>query len=231
MATQIVTGFILSPLDLVRTRLIVQSSGPRHKSYSGPFDALRQILEHEGGLRGIYLHPQLLWPTLIDCTLRNVVPFALSSFMSSYLAISPETHPFTLTCVELLANFTGLLITTPFETIRRRLQVQVRGTAKPLKACVELRPVPYVGMVDAFYRIVTEERSDLPLKPKRRRRKSVDGKTKAEEDDVEQPESWLRHTGIGQLYRGLGLRLGASLTVFVLALTTKDEADAGWAEL
>ncbi|CDO70226.1 hypothetical protein BN946_scf184942.g26 [Trametes cinnabarina] len=70
VASQVLTGFLLSPLDLVRTRLIVQSSVPRHRTYSGPLDALRQILAHEGGLRGAYLHPHLLIPTLLDSTLH-----------------------------------------------------------------------------------------------------------------------------------------------------------------
>ena len=53
-----------------------------------------------------------------------------------------------------------------------------------------------------------------------------------EESEGEEHESWLRHTGIGQLYRGLGMRVGASVIVFVLAmLSGGDEQDAGWAEL
>ena len=109
--------------------------------------------------------------------------------------------------------------------------MQPRGTARPLKACVELRPAPYNGMVDAFWHIITEERSDIPIKTKRHRRKSQGMKAKAEEV-VEKKESWLRNTGIGQLYRGLGLRMGASAIVFVLAnMTGKDQPDAGWAEL
>lgn len=231
VASQVLTGFILSPLDLVRTRLMVQSSVPRYRSYSGPIDALKKILEHEGGLRGVYFHPHLFLPTIIDCTLRSVVPFALPGLMASYLSISPETHPFMMGCVQLVGSLAGYLITIPFETVRRRLQVQTRGTARPLKGCVELRPAPYNGMVDAFWHILTEERSDIPLRPKRVRRKSVGAKTRVEEEP-EHNESWLRNTGIGQLYRGLGLRLSVSVAVFVLAMTSgSDETDAGWAEL
>ena len=230
IAAQVLTGFILSPLDLVRTRLMVQSSVPRHRSYSGPIDALNKILEQEGGLRGVYFHPHLFLPTILDCTLRSIVPFALPGFLASSLSITPEAHPITLNCIELIGSLSGLLITIPFETVRRRLQVQVRGTARPLKACVELRPVPYNGMVDAFWHILTEERSDIPLQPTRRRRKSVGSKAKVEEE--ENRERWMRSTGLGQLYRGLGLRLGASVVVFVLAMMgAREEADAGWAEL
>lgn len=248
VASQVITGFVLSPLDLVRTRLIVQSSLPRYRSYTGPLDALQQILTDEGGLSGVYLHPHLLFPTLIDCTLRSLVPFILPGLIASYLSfggvpITAETHPLMWGVSELLGSCAGLLITLPFETVRRRLQVQVRGTARPIKACVELRPAPYNGIVDALWHVLTEERSDLPLKmSKRKRRKSVNSKGKnrevkegdAEESegDSEEHESWLRHTGIGQLYRGLGMRVGASAIVFILAmLSGGDEPDAGWAEL
>lgn len=244
IASQVLTGFILSPLDLIRTRLMVQSAHPRYRRYKGPLDALEQIVEHEGGLRGIYLHPHLLLPTIMDCTLRSVVPFALPALIASRLHLSHETHPFMRNVVELAGNCVSLLITLPFETVRRRLQVQVRGTARPLKACVELRPAPYNGMVDAFWHILTEERSDLPLKRKRRhRRKNLDKDKDKDQEDASRPQthdrdeadessSWLRHSGLGQLYRGLSLRIGASVFVFVLAMFVGgDEPDAGWAEL
>ena len=237
------TGFILSPLDLIRTRLIVQSSHPRYKTYTGPIDALRKILAEEGGLKGVYLHPHLLIPTLLDCTLRSIVPFILPGVVASYLSFgaappNPVSSPFLWATSEFLGSCAGLLINLPFETVRRRLQVQPRGTAEPLKACVELRPAPYNGIVDAFWHILTEERSDLPLQPRRRRRKSVGARGKAAEgkteshEDTDEDESWLRSTGVGQLYRGLGMRVGASVIVFILTLLNGGEdVDSGWAEL
>lgn len=239
VASHVITGFILSPLDLIRTRLMVQSAHPRHRMYKGPLDAAEQILEHEGGLHGMYFHPHLFIPTILDCTLRAVVPFALPAFIASYFRITYETHPITRNAIELFGNCASLLITLPFETVRRRLQVQTRGSARPFKGCVELRPAPYNGVVDAFWHILTEERSDLPLKPKRRHRRTGGKKGQSghqahaqgkEEDDNE--DSWLRHSGIGQLYRGLSLRAGASVVMFVLALFVGgDEPDSGWAEL
>ncbi|KAI0768608.1 mitochondrial carrier [Trametes elegans] len=242
VASQVLTGFLLSPLDLIRTRLMVQSSVPRHRTYSGPLDALRQILAHEGGLRGVYLHPHLLVPTLLDCTLRALVPLTLPGLVAAHVGlgahIAPETHPVQWNVAELLGGVAGSLVLLPFETVRRRLQVQTRGSARPLKACVELRPAPYNGMVDAFWHILTEERSDLPLKTHRRQRRrssTAKGKAKegaASEEVAEESTSWLAHSGIGQLYRGLGMRIGASVLVFVLALVgSPDESDGGWAEL
>lgn len=235
VASHLITGFILSPLDLVRTRLIIQSFLPRYRTYTGPIDALSQILHDEGGLKGVYFHPHLLIPTLIDHTLRPLVSLALPGFLATFLGshVTADTHPIAWGMVELAGNCAGLLVTLPFETVRRRLQAQVRGSAKPIKACVEMRPAPYNGVVDTLWHILTEERSDLPLKTKRTRRgsKASKGKQADKEREVEE-ESWFRNTGLGQLYRGLGMRLGASAIVFLLAIVSGgEEGDSGWAEL
>ena len=102
-----------------------------------------------------------------------------------------------------------------------------------------MRPAPYNGVVDTLWHILTEERSDLPLhaKTRRARRGSKASKGKQAEQDQkrredEEDESWFRNTGLGQLYRGLGMRLGASAIMFLLAvLSGGEEKDSGWAEL
>ncbi|KAH9487066.1 Mitochondrial fusion and transport protein ugo1 [Psilocybe cubensis] len=239
VVSHLITGFILSPLDLIRTRLIVQSFTARYRKYTGPLDAFRQILRDEGGLYGMYFHPHLLIPTLIDNALRPMVSVALPGMLLSYFGwghITEDTHPIGWGMAELGGSCVGLLATLPVETIRRRLQVQVRGSAEAVKGCVELRPAAYNGVVDAFWHILTEERSDLPIRQNvRRRRPSVKGKEREEAEEREaadEYESWFRNTGLGQLYRGLGMRLSASAVVFVLALVGgRDEADSGWAEI
>lgn len=226
VASHLLTGLLLAPIDLVRTRLMVQSYNKRYRTYSGPFDALSKILRDEGGFKGIYLHPHLLLPAIIDNTLRPLVSLALPRILASLVGanINEETNPIVWGLAELGGSCLGLLITLPFETIRRRLQVQARGTAKPIKGCVELRPTPYNGIVDAFWHILTEERSDLPITPRRRHNDGTERK--------DEPESWLKNTGIGQLYRGLGMRLGASVIVFLLAVFSGgQERDGGWAEI
>ncbi|KZT65565.1 mitochondrial carrier [Daedalea quercina L-15889] len=233
VASHTLAGFILSPLQLVRTRLIIQSANPRFRTYSGPVDALSQILADEGGLHGVYLHPHLLIPTLLEHTLRGLIPLTLPALIASYLGfgtqLSPAMHPVLWNVAELLGDFAGSLIMLPIETIRRRLQAQVRGTAKPLRACVEVRPAPYNGVVDALWHIITEERSDRPVRTHARRKSK--GKAKEGAAEEEEKRSWMRNTGIGQLYRGLGVRLAVGFTVFVLASLSDKESDGGWAEL
>lgn len=60
IASHSLAGFLLSPLDLVRTRLIVQSSRRAHRTYpSNPLTALRMVVRAEGGWWNTYLHPAL----------------------------------------------------------------------------------------------------------------------------------------------------------------------------
>jgi len=95
-----------------------------------------------------------------------------------------------------------------------------------------MRPAPYNGVVDTLWHILTEERSDLPLGTKTKRlRRGSKGKQQGEEEK-KKTESWFRNTGVGQLYRGLGMRLGASAIVFLLAIVSGgEEKETGWAEL
>ncbi|KAG1871137.1 mitochondrial carrier domain-containing protein [Suillus tomentosus] len=241
VASHVITGFLLSPLDLVRTRLVAQSAMQRYRTYTGPFDALRQIIAQEGGIRSIYFHPQLLIPTILDNGLRPLLHILMPTLIAPRLGfgphVAPDTSPIAWAFAQVLGSMASLLITLPIETVRRRLQVQTRGTAKALRTCAETRPVPYNGVVDALWHIVTEERSDLPIKRRSKSRKQQAEHT--EENDSndlfaeKQDESrWLRNTGIGQLYRGMRMRVGVS--VIVLLLTTfggQREVDGGWAEL
>ena len=83
--TNVATGFLLSPLNLIRTRLIAQTSVSRHRRYTGPLDALNKILLEEGSIRGIYLHPQLLIPTLLECTITPLAAALGPAFVARFL--------------------------------------------------------------------------------------------------------------------------------------------------
>ena len=225
-ASHLLTGIILSPLDLVRTRLIAQSSLSRHRTYTGPLNALSQILQHEGGLGGLYLHPHLLIPAVLDNAARPFVNLALPSLLATWFGVNGHSHPIIWTGTELMAGCLSSLVTTPIETVRRRLQVQTRGTGK-FKPCVEIRPRPYHGVVDTVWRILTEEQSNPPKASRK-----AGGKGKVEEDNEGEDEGWVTFGGIGQLYHGLSMNMGAVFVVFLLtALAGGQEAESGWAEL
>ncbi|KEP54390.1 carrier protein [Rhizoctonia solani 123E] len=227
VASHLITGIILSPLDLVRTRLIAQTSLSTHKTYSGPVAALRDIYHKEGGLAGMYLHPNLLIPTVIENVLRPLLTLSAPLFIERMVFVTEESHPVAYQVAELLFSSATLLLTLPIETARRRLQIQTRGSGK-FQACVETRPSSYTGVADVLWKVLTEERS-MPTMLRRRRMSSQGRQT---EEEVKEKGSWINSTGIGQLYRGFGMGMGASGVVFLLAtLAGGDSSDAGWAEL
>lgn len=237
--THALTTFIFSPIDLVRTRLIVQSAQPLHRKYTGPFDALSTISREEGGMWAMYFHPNLLIPTLLEGILRPLIHLSTPLIISRVLNIEPSTSPLSFAAAEFVLGSLGLLVTIPLETIRKRLQIQSRadfvrggrpnGVGRAWRTCVETRPAPYAGVVEAVYRILTEETGRIP----RRRRRSATARAKDGDDTKED----LGEQGLGvgnglrQLYRGLGMGIGAQAVVFLLGLVAGGDEASGWAEV
>lgn len=245
-------GVLLSPLDLVRTRLIVQSSHPSHKSYTGPIQALRLAMAQEGGLRALYTHPSLLVPAILDNSVRPFIAITTPILLHRSLGIEEDTHPISYALSSFACASAALLVTLPIEIVRRRMQVQTRGTARPIQACVELSPRPYLGVIDAAWRIVAEERATPRVRvrrmPSSRRGSTADGTRRAsfkgkeredvgvnllEEDEFED-DGWFASTGISQLYRGFSMNLTANAVVFAIGAFTGFSVDGssnGWTEL
>ncbi|KAK4052153.1 hypothetical protein OIV83_002448 [Microbotryomycetes sp. JL201] len=239
------TMIAVSPLDLVRTRLIVQSAQPPHRKYSGPFEALGTIFKEEGGLWNTYFHPNLIIPTILESVLRPLICISTPLVISRYLSIEPSSSPITFSLAEFVLGTAGLLVTVPIETVRKRLQIQSRaefvrggragGTGRAWRTCVETRPAPYVGVVECAYRIVTEETGRIP---RRTRRPSSRGPStpgvkptpEAHREDLG-PVGLGVGSGLSQLYRGFGMGVGANLCVFLLSLLAGGTESSGWAEL
>ncbi|KAI7960477.1 hypothetical protein MJO29_005545 [Puccinia striiformis f. sp. tritici] len=154
-----ITGLLLAPLDLIRTRLIVQSSQLRHRKYSGPINAFQQIVKDEGGIRNLFLDSTLLFPALLDNLVRPLIHLATPLIIDRVIGIDRVQEPLRFGLAEFGISSLGLLLVLPLETVRKRLQLQSRHPSPQLlKACVRLRPVPYNGIVEGFYRIITEEK-------------------------------------------------------------------------
>lgn len=292
LSSHLVTGILVSPLDLVRTRLISQSTLPAHRKYSGPYDAIKKTLKEEGGWKTAYLHPNLLIPTILDFTLRPLLSLAAPLLIEHTFRLEPNTHPISYAIVELAISTASLCITLPIETVRRRLQLQVRRPhdaisedaaltssrkitsatlqqqqtttittatlrggvdqatgnvgVRGLRTCVETRPIPYVGVVEAIYRIVTEETiathirsSSKPAEASSKETSQGDTSECAGATHALAQSGILAaktgHSSLGglrSLYRGFGMAFSANLVVFMLTLVSGERAGpAGWAEI
>ncbi|GAA6048131.1 hypothetical protein JCM3770_003676 [Rhodotorula araucariae] len=240
------TTVLLSPLDLVRTRLIVQSAQPQHRKYKGPLHALRTIVEEEGGVWTTYLHPNLLLPAVLEGIVRPLLHLSTPLIIARYLHLEPSTSPLSFGLAELVLGTAGLLFTLPLETVRKRLQLQSRaafvragragGVGRAWRTCVETRPQPYAGVVEAVYRILTEETGKIPRRRRRRRSSAVPGTpgapAPADDDKDDLATAGLGASGgLRQLYRGFGMGVGANVVVFLLGLVAGGDEASGWAEM
>ncbi|WRT65737.1 uncharacterized protein IL334_002685 [Kwoniella shivajii] len=149
------------PLDLVRARLSVATSGMAIKSVSGGFSAedaklgmvgmTKKVYHTEGGVRGLY---RGCWATAVgvapyvslnfyiyESLKTSILPSSLSSSISE-----PELILRKLSCGA-LAGATSLIFTHPFDVIRRKLQVAGMASMSP----------QYNGAIDAIKWIIKTE--------------------------------------------------------------------------
>lgn len=93
-----------------------------------------------------------------------------------------------------------LLITLPLQTIRKRMQCQIRSRTpgKRFESVIPLRPVPYSGVGDAIYKIMKEE-GGKPTYGKKN--KNVKG--------------YNNGLGLRGLYHGFGMQCTTNIVFFV----------------
>ncbi|CAG8505547.1 7504_t:CDS:2 [Paraglomus occultum] len=217
VASHIVVGVLLSPLEVARTRLIVQTSSPSQRKYKGLFDCLRQMIKEEG-LSSLYWGHNLL-PSIvyhaIDPLLENSIPILIDRIFH----ISASDSPLIYGTVQLLLNTVQLMITLPIETIRKRLHCQVRSRVpgKRFETVVQTRQAPYVGMLDCGYRIIVEEGISQRKMPKR---------GNAPKRHLQRKQtSWLDNYGIRGLYNGFSMHFTANLLMFVVQAVNGGDDD------
>ncbi|KAI8838353.1 mitochondrial carrier domain-containing protein [Chytridium lagenaria] len=192
-----ITEVLLSPLELVRTRLIAQTLHPVHRKYYGTGDCLRKIVEEEG-LSQLYFNRALL-PTVLHYGIQSIFRFGTQLVLERTFNLSSEENPILYQLSEFALKSLEILVTMPLETVRRRMYCQLRKyTDKPLETVVSCNKIPYTGMIDCMGRLMTEEEVSRGKKNK------------------EKP-SW----SLGPLYRGLRLRLFANASIIFLRIFTQ----------
>lgn len=228
VASHLVVGVLLSPLEIIRTRLIVQSASPLCTKYNGPFHTIRTMLAEEGGIRGIYLSKNLI-PTLFYHTITPLLSCSTPLLIARLLKISAADSPIVYSAAELALSTLGLLLMLPLETIRKRLHCQINGE---FKSTVALRPQPYRGVLDALYKIMKEEgtrhkrSNNNSIKKKKQQKQQWNDDSSSDEDSDEDlfRKTQSKNTttkpttsawGIRGLYRGFSMQLAANVMVFV----------------
>ncbi|CAO3681433.1 unnamed protein product [Rhizopus stolonifer] len=222
VASHLVVGILLSPLEIVRTRLVVQSASPLCSKYKGPFHALRTMFSEEGGIQGVYLSKNLV-PTLLYHGITPLLSCSAPLIIARTLGISAVDSPVLYGAAEFALSTLGLLMMLPLETIRKRLHCQVSSNGDPFRSTVALRPVPYRGILDAVYKIMKEEgtrnKSSAQKRLVRKKAKFSDSDATDTDEDIfprpKQTRSVTSAWGIHGLYRGFTMQLAANAMVFV----------------
>ncbi|WWC91418.1 uncharacterized protein L201_006364 [Kwoniella dendrophila CBS 6074] len=220
------THLLLSPLELIRTRLIIQPTS--HFSSKSSITIFKDLIEFEGGFSNLYLNSNLFLPTILEHTIRPLLTLSIPLLIERQFKISQDLSPITYSILDLSLGLGSLLILLPIETVRKRLQIQYRynttthrhhnnkGKNNELKSIVRLREKQYIGIIETIWRITKEETGV------RRKRKM------SEKDEG----GWF--SGIRQLYRGFGMAATAHMTVFSLGLVSQllsGNDGGGWKEI
>ncbi|KAJ3154409.1 hypothetical protein HDU89_008479 [Geranomyces variabilis] len=228
------SSLILSPFDLIRTRLVVQTANPYHRKYRGPFHCLWTMVAEEGW-RGVFFGRHFL-PTLL---LHTIAP--LFQFSREILVQAAADHPsapgaWALGAFELSLKIVELVFTMPLTTVQRRLMCQINPPREPedrvFEPCVERNPIPYSSLLDCAGRIVMEEggarsrpirgggrggtakRGGGDERSGRQRRRRGDPRLRRPAGE----RTWWSSWGLSGLYRGFGLRVVSSIAS--IAMTT-----------
>ncbi|KAJ3057007.1 hypothetical protein HK097_001491 [Rhizophlyctis rosea] len=200
--SHIAVGGLLSPLELVRTRLIVQPSTTNYKKYYGPFHALHNIAyESPSGFLSLY-SPRYLIPSIFVHGLAPLLRLASTHVIQEELGLDPTFTPVLYRIATLALMAIEVAVVTPLEMARKRLQAQriggstrsVRRDTRRRKAeeegqevveekveevqtfetCVVTSSKMYSGVLDCIGTIIVEE-GGRSKKGRRRKRKPVVG--------------------------------------------------------
>ncbi|KAJ3116229.1 hypothetical protein HK100_001128 [Physocladia obscura] len=179
IASHALSGILLSPLELVRTRIMVQTSNSYHQKYkTTSLSAITQIVREEGP--GALYFSRRMGAMVLLKTLTPLFKYASPLLVERVFGIEQETRPIVNEVAMLGMEMMQLLILMPIETVLRRLECQVvgrfvaaapddlqgvgefgEGAAKrksgAFSGMVRVNAIPYTGMWNCARRIILEE--------------------------------------------------------------------------
>lgn len=152
-------NFLLTPIDLVRTRLVAQSIYPSELKCNGIVSAISSLYREEGGISALY--PQAIFngiSSLILPTIRILPLSIFNHFSEAWIESLGIPSGFTYAIMQFVFSCTNLAISLPIETIKRRLFLQSRKKISQRWIYrVPVSPIPYNGFWNCLRRICQEE--------------------------------------------------------------------------
>ncbi|KAF3771143.1 hypothetical protein M406DRAFT_97072 [Cryphonectria parasitica EP155] len=211
-AAAVITGLILSPLDLVRTRSIITSTS------RGP----RRTLGILRSLPSYMCSSSLVLPTALHSFIQPILRLSTPLVLRTKFMIDSEVSPTTFSLAKFCSSTVALFVSLPLETVLRRGQVAVLSSPEYVRAIegggssaksgrsggemgtattsleTIVPPGKYDGIFGTMYTIVNEEGSRaVPSTPAARTRAaSKKGKPRVAET------VFRRGQGVEGLWRG-----------------------------
>ncbi|KAJ3414006.1 hypothetical protein HDV05_007213 [Chytridiales sp. JEL 0842] len=213
IASHAVTGFLLSPLEVVRTRLIVQTSNPFHRKYRGTFHCLTTMIVEEG-IASLYWNRRI-FPTFLYHTLQPLFKHSTGFLIERWLGIEKDVAPISYNLWEFAFQTVETAILLPLEVVRRRLDCQVLSKLpqeRRFEGMVECTKIPYTGMIDCLGRTITEEGGRVSRRNRKRGKKARKG-------------VWGMLGKVGALYRGFRLRIFSNFAILLLKSVAVDSEE------
>ncbi|KNE62952.1 hypothetical protein AMAG_08127 [Allomyces macrogynus ATCC 38327] len=228
-AAGVAVDVLLSPLEIARDRLIVQTARPSDRKYHGFLHAVRA--QFSDPRSNPYVVTNFLVPTVAVSLTAHVFALATPLVIDRGLGISETYNPIKYATLELALNLARDLALTPLRNIMTRLYTQPAyhpRDGRPWLPAVPQSAVPYTGIRDCWTRMVREEggaRSELrkalgaaagaahaadKLRRKRRARRGDAGTAQ---------HGWF--AALEPLYQGFGIRVGTNVAYFLMRIMSE----------
>ncbi|KAL8727577.1 MAG: hypothetical protein Q9166_005983 [cf. Caloplaca sp. 2 TL-2023] len=150
-----ITGIILAPLDIARTKLILTPSTHPPRSVMSTLNTLSS-----------WTLPWSIAPvTFLHSTIPTFMSASLPLFLRSKLSVDPLLTPNVYAIATFIGQALELGVKLPIETVLRRGQMHIAQTSTQVR---EVQPVldvgPYRGLIGTMHSIVYEE-GERTIKP------------------------------------------------------------------
>ncbi|KAF5019650.1 hypothetical protein F66182_8331 [Fusarium sp. NRRL 66182] len=154
-AAAVATGLALSPLDLVRTRLIVTPSS----------NGQRRTLATLRNLPSYVCSSMLVIPTVLNSLIHPLITLSTPLVLRTQFMIDSHVSPMTFSVAKFVASSSAILLKLPIETVLRRGQVALLSTSEYVSALggsdqqltTIVPPGRYDGPFGTMFHIVNEE--------------------------------------------------------------------------
>lgn len=151
----VVTGLVLAPLDLVRTRLIVT---PVTKGQRRTLATLRALPSH-------ICHSVLAIPTILHSLVNPILTLSIPLMLRTQFRLDSQSSPLTHSIIKFVTSSAAVLIKLPLETVLRRGQMAVLSKPEYVWALGGKEPkletiIPvgkYNGVFGTMYHIASVE--------------------------------------------------------------------------